>query len=75
MKEAIENKNDKLQNLSFWWQSAGLQDRIELQFSMWPEGYRWTPSNHFLNTSNHSQYQQAEEIMRDLVVHGGRSRT
>jgi hypothetical protein len=40
MKEAIENKNDKLQNLSFWWQGAGLQDRIELQFSLWPEGSR-----------------------------------
>ena len=75
MKELIENTNYKLQNLSFWWQAAGLQDRIELQFSLWPEGLRWTPSNFFLNTSNHSLYQQVEEMMRDLVVHGGRSRT
>jgi hypothetical protein len=75
MMELIENTNYKLKNLSFWWRGAGLQDRVELLFSMGPEGFRWTPSNHFLNTSNHSLYQQAEEMMRDLVVHGGRSRT
>jgi hypothetical protein len=75
MKELIENTNYKLQNLSLSWQAAGLQDRMELQFSLWPEGLRWTPDSHFLNTSNHSLYQQVEEMMRDLVGHGGRSRT
>jgi hypothetical protein len=72
--ELIENTNDNLQNLSFRWQTVGLQDRIELQCSLRPAGFRWTPSNHFLNTSNHSRYQQAEEMMRDLSVHGGPSR-
>lgn len=75
MKELVENTHYKLPNLSFWWQAVGLQDRIELQFQRWPEGLRWTKSNHFLNTSNHSLYQQVGEMMRDLVGHGGRSRT
>ena len=75
MKELIENTHYKLRNLSFWWQAVGLQDLIELRFQLWPEGLRRAKSNHFLNTSNHSLYQQVEEMMRDLVGHGGRSRT
>jgi hypothetical protein len=75
IKELIDSTNFRLQNLAHYWKATGVQDRMELQFSLWPEGLRWTADSHFLNTSNHSLYQQVDDMMRDLVGHGGRSRT
>ena len=42
MQELIKNTEVRLQNLAMWWQNANLEDRIELQFSLWPDGLHWS---------------------------------
>jgi site-specific DNA recombinase len=72
MQELTQVYEYKVKNLALFWQNASLSDRVELQFSLWPEGLRWTPRNAFLNTLNESLFQQVEEMMRDLKLDGGR---
>jgi site-specific DNA recombinase len=72
MQELTQAYEYKVKNLAMFWQNANLTDRVELQFSLWSEGLRWTPKSAFLNTLNHSLFQQVEEMMRDLRVDGGR---
>jgi hypothetical protein len=55
-----------------WWQKANLEDRVELQFSLWPDGLHWSAENSFLNTRNRSLFQMVSEMVRDLVKSGGR---
>ena len=72
MQELTQAYEYKVQNLAMFWQNANLKDRVELQFSLWSDGLRWTPKLAFLNTLNKSLFQQVEEMMRDLKVDGGR---
>jgi len=72
MRELLKNTEVRLQNLATWWLAANLQDRVELQFSLWPDGLHWSHENFFLNTRNRSLYQMVTEMMRDLGQDGGR---
>ena len=75
MQELIKNTEVRLSNLATWWQKANLQDRIELQFSLWPDGLHWSHERMFLNTANRSLFQQVREMLDDMVKSGGRQRT
>ena len=72
MQELTQAYEYKVKNLALFWQNANLNDRVELQFSLWSEGLRWTPQSAFLNTLNRSLFQQVEEMVRELRVDGGR---
>lgn len=72
MQELTQTYEYKVKNLALFWQNANLNDRVELQFSLWSEGLRRTPQSAFLNTLNRSLFQQVEEMVRDLKVDGGR---
>jgi site-specific DNA recombinase len=72
MQELTQAYEYKVKNLAMFWQNANLKDRVELQFSLWSEGLRWTPKSAFLNTLNRSLFQQVEEMVRDLELGGGR---
>lgn len=72
MQELTQTYEYKVRNLALFWQNANLKDRVELQFSLWSEGLRWTPQSAFLNTLNRSLFQQVEEMVRELRVDGGR---
>jgi site-specific DNA recombinase len=75
MQELIKNTEVRLSNLAKWWQEANLQDRVELQFSLWPDGLSWSHESMFLNTSNRSLYQQVRVMLDEIVKSGGRQRT
>jgi site-specific DNA recombinase len=75
MQELIKNTEVRLSNLAKWWQEANLQDRVELQFSLWPDGLSWSHERMFLNTANRSLFQQVKEMIDGLVLDGGRQRT
>ncbi len=75
MQELIKNTEVRLSNLARWWQDANLQDRVELQFSLWPDGLSWSHERMFLNTANRSLFQQVKEMIDGLVLDGGRQRT
>ena len=72
MQELTKTTEYRLKNLALCWQNSNLKDRVELQFSLWPDGLRWTKKDAFLNKGNSSLFQQVEEMMRDLKVNGGR---
>ena len=72
MQELIKNTELRLENLAMWWQKASLEDRVELQFSLWPDGLHWSDENSFLNTRNRSLFQMVREMVRDLSMSGGR---
>ncbi|HWF37331.1 MAG TPA: hypothetical protein VG322_02355, partial [Candidatus Acidoferrales bacterium] len=75
MEDLMKTAELRVQNLAHWWKNAELKDRMELQFSLWPEGIRWSEKNHFLNTANTSLFQAVDEMMGELELVGGRSRT
>ena len=75
MQELIKNTEVRLSNLATWWQKANLQDRVELQFSLWPDGLSWSHERMFLNTANRSLFQQVKEMIDGLGLDGGRQRT
>ena len=72
MQELTKTTEYRLKNLALCWQNGTLKDRVELQFSLWSDGLRWTKKDAFLNKANSSLFQQVEEMVRDLKVDGGR---
>jgi hypothetical protein len=56
-----------LSNLATWWQDANLQDRVELQFSLWPDGLCWSHERMFLNMANRSLFQQVGEMIDSWI--------
>jgi site-specific DNA recombinase len=75
MQDLMKTAEIRVQNLAKHWEGADLKERMELQFSLWPEGLRWSEENHFLNTGNASLLQAVDELMGELVGGGGRPRT
>lgn len=75
MQDLMKTAEIRIQNLAGWWEGADLKGRMELQFSLWPEGLRWSEKNHFLNTGNTSLLQSVDELVGELVGSGGRPRT
>ena len=75
LNELMETTGIRLQNLSRWYQSAGLQEKIELAFSLFPDGLRWSEDSSFLNTGNRSIFQMVEAMVGELEGVGGRPRT
>jgi hypothetical protein len=71
----IKTAEIRVQNLAKCWENGDLKERKELQFSLWPEGLRWSSENHFLNTLNTSLFQVVEEMVGELEGVGGRPRT
>ena len=67
-----EIKEFELKNLAESWTKGDLKYRVDLQFSMSPEGLRWTNDNGFLNKGNPFLYQLHQEFLRDLRLGGGR---
>lgn len=74
MQELTKNTELRLQNLASWWQNANLQDRIELQFSLWPDGLHWSHEDYFLNTLNRSLFQMVREMFQSFDLDGGPAR-
>lgn len=72
VQELMKTAGLQVKNLAGWWENAGLKDRKELQFSLFPECLRWSEKNHFLNTANTSLLQSLDEMMADLGGSGGR---
>ena len=72
MQELTKNTEVRLQNLASWWQNANLQDRVELQFSLWPDGLHWSHEDFFLNTLNRSLFQMVRETIDSFGISGGR---
>ena len=75
MQDLMKTAEIRIQNLAGWWEGADLKGRMELQFSLWPDGLRWSEKNHFLNTGNTSLLQSVDELVGELVGSGGRPRT
>lgn len=75
LKELMETTGIRLQNLSRWYQSACLSEKIELAFSLFPDGLRWSEDSSFLNTGNRSIFQMVEVMVGELEGVGGRPRT
>jgi hypothetical protein len=75
MQGLIKNTEVRLQNHARRWLDASLQDRVELQFSLWPDGLHWSHENFFLNTLNRSLFQMFGEMLDGFGIDGGRQRT
>lgn len=69
--ELMKTNEVRLQNLAMYWQSAPLEERIELQFSLFPKGLRWSADSSFLNTANISLFQMVQDMFGELVKDGG----
>jgi hypothetical protein len=75
MQDLMKTAGIRVKNLAKHWEGADLKERMELQFSLWPEGLRRSEENHLLNTGNASLLQAVDELMGELEGVGGRPRT
>jgi hypothetical protein len=57
MQELTKTTEYRLKNLALCWQNGSLKARVELQFSLWFDGLRWTKKDAFLNMGNSSLFQ------------------
>lgn len=69
--ELMKTNEVRLKNLSHYWQTAPLEERIELQFSLFPKGLRWSADSSFLNSANVSLFQMVEQMFGEFVEVGG----
>jgi hypothetical protein len=75
VRELAKIKEYQLKNLCETWQKADLNERVELQFALAPNGLHWEKNNGFLNKANPQLFQAYRELLTDLVGDGGRQRT
>ncbi|MBV9885364.1 MAG: recombinase family protein [Acidobacteria bacterium] len=75
VRELAKIKEYQLKNLCETWQKSDLNQRVELQFALFPNGLHWEKNNGFLNKANPQLFQAYSELLGDLVGDGGRQRT
>ena len=67
VQEAPKIKEFELKNLAEFWQKGDLQYRVDLQFSLAPDGLRRNGDNGFLNKDNPQLFQAFKQMLADLV--------
>ena len=70
MKELLEASRVRLLNLPRTWQKAGVNERQEIQSSLFPEGLRYSPEVLFFEPGNHSLIADVRELIDELVKNG-----
>jgi site-specific DNA recombinase len=70
MDELLEASRIRLLNLPRTWQKAGVNERQEIQSSLFPEGLRYSPEVLFFEPGNHSLIADVRELVDELVKNG-----
>ena len=71
MRELAKIREYQLKNLRETWKTGDLNQRVELQFAVAPDGPFWEKNNGFLNKAKPQLFQAYRELLTDLVGDGG----
>jgi hypothetical protein len=72
MQELTKSLHFKLENLADLWMNGDLSTRVDIQFALTPEGFRWSSDNGFLNKGNPQLFQAHKGVVGDWGISGGR---
>ena len=75
VRELAKLKEYQLKNLCETWRKSDLNQRVELQFALFPNDLHWEKNNGFLNKTNPQLFQSYKELLGQSVGDGGRQRT
>ena len=70
MEALIEQTDQEVVNFAKFWQEARLNQRIELQTALFPEGLHYSEENYFFEPRNTQLYQAYTEMLEGLVNFG-----